>query len=263
MSVGPALVLAAQATERIRVGSFVYDNDFRHPALLAQEAATIDLLTDGRFDFGIGAGWLRSEYEAAGLAFDRGAVRLERLTESIQIIKGLLTGSPLTFEGKHYRIKDLTAAFKPVQQPFPPLVIGGGGPRLLGLAAREADIVSIMPRSKPDGSGLEDSDASAESFDAKIQLIREIAGDRFARLELNTLLQEVVLTDSRHQAAERIAANWAMTPDRLLESPLLLIGSADQMAEQLSARRARYGLSYISIFERHMSDFGAVMKRLL
>jgi len=212
MSAAPALVLAAQATERMRVGSFVYDNDFRHPGLLAQEAATIDLLTDGRFDFGIGAGWLRSEYDAAGLEFAPGKIRVERLEESVQVIKRLMAGTAVSYEGKHYRLKELTSGFQAVQQPHPPFIIGGGGPRLLSLAAREADIVSIMPRSKGDGGGLEDADASAESFDRKVALIRQAAGDRFDRLELNTLVQEVILTDDRSEAARKIAHDWEMRP---------------------------------------------------
>ena len=262
MSAAPALVLAADATDRLRVGSFVYDNDFRHPGLLAQEAATLDLLTDGRFDFGIGAGWLRSEYDAAGLTFDSGGVRVERLGESIQVIKSLMTGSPVSFAGKYYRVKEMTAGFKTIQQPHPPFVIGGGGPRLLALAAREADIVSIMPRSKRDGAGLEDADASAEAFDGKVDLIRQAAGDRFERLELNTLVQEVVVTDAPQDAAERLAPEWQMSADQLLQSPLVLIGSAGQLAELLISRRQRFGLSYISIFERHMAGFAAVMDRL-
>jgi len=262
MSIAPALVLAAQATERLRVGSFVYDNDFRHPGLLAQEAATIDLLTDGRFDFGIGAGWLRTEYEAAGLDFAPGKARVERLAEAIDVIKALLSGSPVSYQGKHYQLKELTAGFKTVQQPHPPFTIGGGGPRLLTLAAREADIVSIMPRSKGDGAGLEDADASAESFDRKLALVRHAAGERFERLELNTLIQEVIVTDDRRGAAQRIAGDWEMSLAELLESPLLLIGSPEQLAEQLSTRRERFGISYISIFERHMQGFIEVMELL-
>ena len=136
MAIGPALVLAAEATQRLRVGSFVYDNDFRHPALLAQEAATIDTLTDGRFDFGIGAGWLRTEYDAAGVPFDPGAVRVARLQEAIRIIKHLMTQTPLTHEGTAYRLTNLTGAFKPVQLPHPPFLIGGGGRRLLSWPQR-------------------------------------------------------------------------------------------------------------------------------
>ncbi len=176
-AIAPALVLAAEATSRLRVGSFVYDNDFRHPALLAQEVATIDLLTDGRFDFGIGAGWLKSEYDAAGIAFDPGSVRVERLAEAVQLLKQLLAGEPVTFSGRYYQAKELSAGFKTVQQPHPRLTIGGGGRRLLTLAAREADEVSLMPRSRADGSGLDTLDATEEAFALKLTWIKQAAAE--------------------------------------------------------------------------------------
>jgi probable F420-dependent oxidoreductase len=262
MAIAPALVLAAQATQRLRVGSFVYDNDFRHPAILAQEAATIDILTDGRFDFGIGAGWLKSEYDAAGIPFDGGKARVERLAEALTIIKQLWTELPVTFSGQHYRVRELTGSFKPVQQPHPPIVIGGGGPRLLGLAAREADIISIMPRSRADGGGLEDSDASAEAFDQKVAVIKDAAGDRFPALELNTLVQAVVITDDRRQAGEGMVKDWALPADRLLESPLLLIGQVDELVEMVHRRREQFGISYTTVFERDMAKLAPVIDRL-
>ncbi len=266
LAIGPALVLAAEVTEGLRVGSFVYNNDFRHPALLAQEAATIDVLTGGRFDLGIGAGWLRGEYEGAGIPFDAGSVRVARLGEAIRIIKELMTQTPITQVGVHYRLTNLTGCCKPAQQPHPPFLVGGGGPKLLALAAREADIISIMPRSKADGAGLEDADASAEAFDKKVALIREAAGDRFPRLRLNTLVQAVRLSDDREKVAAEVAAEmageWAMSPTQLLESPLLLIGTVDQMVDQVRARRDRFGLSYVTVFERDMTSFAGVLERL-
>ena len=263
MAIAPALVLAAQATSRMRVGSFVYDNDFRHPALLAQEAATIDILTDGRFDFGVGAGWMRSEYDAAGIKFDPGEVRVERLAEAVRIVKGLMSQASVTDDGRHYRLTNLVSGLVPVQKPHPPLLIGGGGAQLLSLAAREADIISIMPRSKADGAGLEDADATAESFDLKVALIREAAADRFPRLRLNTLVQAVVITANRRKAALELAPEWAMSPDQLLESPLLLIGTVDQVADQLLAHRERFWLSYFTVFERDMPGFAPVVQRLV
>src|SRR5438270_13429731 len=149
-AIAPALVLAAEATSRLRVGSFVYDNDFRHPALLAQEVATIDLLTDGRFDFGIGAGWLKSEYDAAGLRFDAGGTRVDRLAEAVPLIKQLLTGEPMALSGRHYPVKKLTAGFKTVQQPHPRLTIGRGGRRPLTLGGQHADDGRNTPLSPPD-----------------------------------------------------------------------------------------------------------------
>jgi probable F420-dependent oxidoreductase len=262
LALAPALVLAAEATKQLRVGSFVYDNDFRHPALLAQEAATVDMLTDGRFDLGIGAGWLRSEYDAAGLPFASGASRVERLAEALVIIKGLMTEAPLTHEGRHYQLTGLTGSFKPVQRPHPPIVIGGGGPTLLRLAAREADIVSIMPRSRADGSGLDDGDATAEAFERKLALVREAAGERFPRLELNTLVQAVVITEQPEEAVDRMRADWTMTPAQLRESPLLLIGSVAEIAAQLETRRERFGLSYLTVFERDMASLAPVIQEL-
>src|SRR5437868_10398738 len=261
-AIAPALVLAAEATSRLRVGSFVYDNDFRHPALLAQEVATIDLLTDGRFDFGIGAGWLKSEYDAAGLRFDAGGTRVDRLAEAVPLIKQLLTGEPVTFSGRHYQVKALTAGFKTVQQPHPRLTIGGGGRRLLALAAKEADVVSLMPRSRADGSGLDTADATEEAFAVKVAWIKEAAGDRFSTLELNTLVQAVTVTSDRDAAARTLSANWKQPADQLLVSPLVLIGSPEEISTTLERRREQLGISSITVFERDLEGFAQVIERI-
>ena len=201
MSVGPALVLAAEVTTRLRVGSFVFDNDFRHPAVLAQEAATVDVLTAGRFEFGIGAGWMREEYDKTGIPFVDGGARVDRMAEALTIIKGLFGDQAVTLKGKHYTVSGLEGTCKPIQQPHPPILIGGGGTRLLTIAAAQADIISIMPRSKRDGSALEDGDATAGAFDRKLEVIRDAAGSRFEELEFNTLVQEVIvrIRDARNQ----------------------------------------------------------------
>ena len=260
-ALAPALVLAAEATSRLRVGSLVYDNDFRHPALLAQEVASIDLLTDGRFEFGLGAGWLKSEYDAAGIPFDGGGTRVERMAEALHVVKGLFTATPLTYEGRYYRLTGLTGSAKPRQQPHPPILIGGGGRRLLTLAAKEADIISIMPRSKRDGSGLEDADAGPEAFTRKVAWIREAAGDRFATIELNTLVQTVVITDHPRAAAEPLAKEYEMDPEQVFETPLVLIGSVDQIAQTLEQRRERFGLSYVTVFEKDLENLAKVIGR--
>ena len=261
-AIAPALVLAAEATSKLRVASFVYDNDFRHPALLAQEVATIDLLTEGRFEFGIGAGWLKSEYDAAGLRFDPGGTRVERLTEAVQLIKRLLTGDPVTFTGRHYQVKALTAGFKTVQQPHPRLTIGGGGRRLLALAAKEADVVSLMPRSRADGSGLNTADATEQAFGVKVAWIKEAAGDRFSTLELNTLVQAVTVTSDRDAAARTLSANWKQPADQLLVSPLVLIGSVEEVASTLERRREQLGISSITVFEKDLDGFAQVIERI-
>jgi probable F420-dependent oxidoreductase len=261
-ALAPALVLAAEATSRLRVGSLVYDNDFRHPALLAQEIASIDLLTDGRFEFGLGAGWLKSEYDAAGLPFDDGGMRVERMAEALHLVKALLAATPVTYEGRHYRLTGLTGSAKPNQEPHPPVLIGGGGRQLLTLAAKEADIISIMPRSRRDGSGLEDADARPDAFTRKVAWIRDTAGDRFSAIELNTLVQIVVITDHPRAAAAPLAKEYEMDIDQVFETPLVLIGSVDQIAETLQQRRERYGISYITVFEKDLENLGKLINRL-
>jgi len=262
LALAPALVLVAEATSRLRVGSLVYDNDFRHPALLAQEVASIDLLTDGRFEFGLGAGWLKSEYDAAGIPFDEGGRRVERMAEGLHLIKALFAGTPLTFTGRFYRLTELIGSPKPKQQPHPPIVIGGGGRRLLTMAAKEADVISIMPRSRRDGAGLEDADASAEAFDRKVAWIREGAGNRFSRIELNTLVQSVIISDHPLDAAKPLATEYGVEAEQVLETPLVLIGSVDQVAETLEQRRQRFGLSYITVFEKDLDSLAKVIARL-
>ncbi len=261
-ALAPALVLAAEATDRLRVGSLVYDNDFRHPALLAQEVASIDALTDGRFEFGLGAGWLKSEYDAAGLPFDEGRTRVERMTEALFVVKALFSATPVSYEGRFYRLTGLTGSAKPKQEPHPPVLIGGGGRRLLTLAAKEADIVSVMPRSRRDGSGLEDADASPEAFARKVGWIRDAAGDRFSAIELNTLVQTVVIRDHPRDAAAPLAKEYGMGVDEVFETPLVLIGSVDQIADALEQRRERFGLSYVTVFEKDLENLGKVINRL-
>jgi probable F420-dependent oxidoreductase len=262
MAPASALVLAAEATTRLRVGTLVYNNDFRHPAVLAQEVATIDLLTAGRFDLGIGAGWLKSEYDAAGIAFEPGGVRVERLAESLGILKQLFRGSPVTSQGQHYRMSASFSTFSTVQQPHPPIVIGGGGRKLLTLAAREADIVSIMPRSRPDGSGLDETDGGADAFIRKVAVVREAAGERFSQLELNTLVQAVIIGADQRQAVAALSKEYGMSIEAALESPLVLAGTVEQIAESLVRRRHRFGLSYLTFFERDMESAAMVIDHL-
>jgi len=188
----PALVAAADATSTLRVGSLVFDNDFRHPALLAKEAATLDVLSGGRLELGIGAGWMKPEYDQAGIPFDRASERIGRMEEGVQIIKGLFADGPVDFAGHYYTITGLEGFPKPVQRPHPPLHIGGGGQRLLSLAAREADIVGFLPRARRDGMGQDVTDATPEALEQKIAWVREAAGARFDELELGVLVAQVI-----------------------------------------------------------------------
>jgi probable F420-dependent oxidoreductase len=261
----PALAAAAAATTRLRGGTAVLNNDFRPPALLAREAATLDLLSDGRLELGLGAGHMRSEYEQAGLAFDPGATRVERLGEAVVILKRLLEGESVTFAGRHYRVTGHSIHPRPVQRPRPPVFIGGNAPRLLALAAREADIVGLTGIAFRHGGKEPDvSDFRAAVVDERVRLVRETAADRFDRLELTALVQRVVVTDDRRKAAEELATGrWArLTPDEILASPFALVGTADQMVDDLRARRERWGISYVMTHEPFMDALAPVVARL-
>ncbi len=260
-AIAPGLVLAAEAAPTLQVGSFVYDNDFRNPVVLAQEVATIDRLTGGRFEFGLGAGWQLRDYEQTGFTFDPGPVRVARMQEALQLIVPLLTEKAVTFHGTYYHVQD-AEGYSCLQRPHPPVLIGGGGRRLLSFAAKHADIISILPRSRPDGQGFDVRDAGATAFDEKLGWIREAAGARLAQLELNVLLQAVMQTEDRTAVAEMLAAQFQAPVAELLESPLILVGTVDQMAADLEARRSRFGISYVTVFDRDMEAMAPVIQRL-
>ncbi len=260
----PALAAAAAATKHLRVGTAVLNNDFRHPVLLAREAATLDVLSDGRLELGLGAGHMQSEYEQVGLAFDPGATRVERLEEAVVIVKRLLEGEPVTSGGRHYRVTGHTIHPRPIQRPRPPVFIGGNAPRLLTVAAREADIVGLTGITFRRGGKEPDvSDFRASVVDERVRLVRETAGDR--SLELNALVQRVIVTDDRRKAAEELAVGrWAqLTPEEILESPYVLVGTEDRIVEDLQARRERWGISYVTTHELFMDALAPIVARLV
>jgi probable F420-dependent oxidoreductase len=262
----PALVAAADATSTLRVGSLVFDNDFRHPVMLAKEAATLDVLSQGRLELGMGAGWMKGEYERAGIPFERAGVRIARLAESVQIVKGLCGDDPVHFTGQYYTVDGQQGFPRPVQRPHPPIHIGGGGQSLLSLAAREADIVGFLPRARPDGQGQDLADATPEALDEKIGWVRAAAGARFDDLELGILVAQVFTTQEREQAAQFIAgtlaAGYDVSIETILQAPYVLIGSIDQICDDLQARRQRYGISYINVFENSLEALAPVIERL-
>lgn len=258
----PALTAAAVATTRLRVGSLVFSNDFRHPVVLAKEAATLDVLSGGRFELGLGSGWLREEYDQAGIPFDAPGTRIERLAESVAIVKGLLAGERVTFTGRHYAIVGLPGRPRPVQRPHPPILIGGGGQRTLSLAAREASIVGLVPRARRDGGGLDRADFGEAALRQKVEWVRAAGGDRFEALELHALIQAVVVSD-RRTAAEQLASRFSVPPELLLESPYVLAGTVDEICETVRQRRERYGISYLSVFDRDLEAFAPVVARLV
>src|SRR5271166_6908380 len=245
----PALVAAADATESLRVGALVFDNDYRHPLVLAKEMATLDLLSGGRLELSLGAGWMRTDYEESGIAYDPPAVRVDRFAEAVMVIRGLLeSDGPYSFSGRHYTITAHTPSPRPVQRPRPPLIIGGGGRRVLSIAGREADIVSINVNLKEGTGGPEVApNASPDATRQKIAWVREAAGDRFDDLELNCLIGLVIVTDDRQSMFESLAPAFGIDPTDAPHIPLALVGTLDQMKEELRWRREEYGLSYFSV----------------
>ena len=252
----PAIVAAAAATTRLRVGTLVLNNDFRHPVLLAREAALVDLLSDGRLQLGLGAGYMKSEYEQAGVPFDRGGVRVARLAEAVTILKGLLRGDTVTFTGHHYRVTGHAIHPRPRQQPHPR--------HILTLAACEADIVALTGVTfSRGGAGRDFSGFTAEGTDERLRWIREVASERLERLELNALVQRVIVTGDRAKAADELARQWApLTAADIFESPFVLLGTVDEIAEVLRRRRERWGISYYVVMEPAMDALAPVVARL-
>ena len=244
----PALAAAAMATSTIRLGTLVLANDYRHPVVAAKDAATLDVLSEGRLELGVGAGWMTSDYETSGIPLDPPGVRLERLAEGLAVIRGLFADGPFSFEGDHYRIDGLDGFPKPVQRPGPPIVLGGGGPRMLRLAARQADIVGINVNL---AAGVIDEragpNATEEATQAKIDLVREAAGDRFDQIELQVRVHAVVVTDDRKGMAELLAPALGVSPEQALASPHAVAGTPEQIVEDLQARRERWGISYLGV----------------
>jgi probable F420-dependent oxidoreductase len=257
-----ALMAAADATTDLRVGVLVLSNDYRHPAVLAKEAATLDILSEGRFELGLGAGWMTTDYERAGIPMDPAGVRIARLEEAVQVVRGLLSAGPCTFAGEHYRIDGLAGSPLPLQQPLP-LLIGGGGRKVLELAGRHADIVGLNPK-LPGGviDAAAGPDATAAATERKIGWIREAAGPRFADIELHTRIHLAAVTDDRAGVAEALAASFGLTVEEALETPHALCGTVDQIADDLLARRERFGISSIGLSLDAMEAFAPVVAAL-
>jgi len=260
-----ALMAAADATTTLRIGSLVLDNDYRHPVILAKEAATLDALSGGRFELGLGAGWARDEYEQAGMRFDPPAVRVSRLEESLRVIKGLFGPEPLTFSGTYYSIEQLNGYPKPIQRPHPPILIGASGKRMLAIAAREANIIGLLNGNYSTGVEIDDPlKRSPEAMAEKIAWIQQSAGQRFDEIELSMIIAPI-LTSDRRQGAEQCAREYGwenISPEDVLEMPSIFIGSADEIAGQMHERRERYGVSYYIVSDAIMEAFAPLVARL-
>jgi probable F420-dependent oxidoreductase len=263
----PAMATIAAATDRLRIGTFVLNNDLRHPAVLAQDLASLDVLSGGRLEIGIGAGWNAPEYHAIGLPFDAVGTRVARLEEAIAVMKGSFGPGAFSFDGVHYAITALDGRPKPAQRPHPPFFIGGGGRRLLSLAGREGDIVGLAPRLLPGVRG-DPGSITIAATEEKIAWVREAAGQRFDQIELNIYpsMSRIVVTDHARRAASRLAARLAertgveLSPDELLDSPHIFIGSVDQLVEKFRGLRERLGIS--SIMVGTLEELPGVVERL-
>ena len=258
-----AMASAAMVSTTMRVGALVFDCDFRHPAVLARELATIDQLSEGRLEVGLGAGWKRLDYDRSGIAMDRPGLRVDRMIEHTAVLKGLFAPGPFTFEGTHYRITDLDGTPAPFRAGGPPILIGGGAERVLGFAGATADIVGLNASIH---SGEIDADAArdgaADRIDQKLAWLRAGAGDRFDDLEINAWLAAVEVTDDPDGVNALLAEVFGVAPEDIPASPLALVGTIAGMADRLHERRERWGYSYTVVPGDKARDLAPLVAQL-
>ncbi|MEV6338221.1 TIGR03621 family F420-dependent LLM class oxidoreductase [Nocardia vinacea] len=260
------LTVAVEATTTLKVGTLVIDNDFRHPLVLAREIAALDLLSEGRVELGIGAGWMTADYEQAGLTMAPPGVRIARLGEAVEILHGLWSEDSFSFTGSHYQLREAVCTPRPHTPGGPPLIIGGGGRRVLTLAAQHADIIGVAARLSSGVVGAETAaTAVRHHYLERLEWIRDAAGPRFADLELQVLVNLVYVGPDRESFAESIAPLVGLSPEDILDAPVTLAGTVDEICDQLEERRKMYGLSYIVIQDSDqsaMQAFAPVVERL-
>ena len=268
-AITPALMAAADATTTLRIGSLTYGNDYHHPVVLAKEAATIDVLSGGRFEFGLGAGWMTADYDEIGIPLDRPGIRIARLAEALDVITGLWADDPCTVEGEHYTVRGLDGFPKPVSshgtpaRPGPPILIGGGGRKILTLAAQRADIIGLNIALA--AGRIDEAAGPSATHDAtvdKIGWIREAAGDRFDQIELQVRVHLAAVTDDRRGLAEAVGPSLGLNADEAMASPHALDGSVEEIVEQCLDRRERYGISYIGFGLDALDAMAPVVERL-
>ncbi|HMK99427.1 MAG TPA: TIGR03621 family F420-dependent LLM class oxidoreductase [Acidimicrobiales bacterium] len=257
-----ALAAAAEATSTLRVGTLVLGNDYRHPLLVAKEAATLDLLSEGRLELGIGAGWMTTDYEESGMVLDAPGVRVERLAEAIGVMKMLWAGGG-DFHGAHYQLKGAHGGPAPWRRPHPLLVVGGGSRKVLTVAGREADIVGLNPRLTEGHVGPQSiASLAPDLYDERLGWVREGARERFDAIEIQSLTFLVRVVADGGRVLEETAQMFGMTPEVAADVPIALIGSVDQIADSLESRRRRWGMSYWVVHDNDVDDFAPVVARL-
>jgi probable F420-dependent oxidoreductase len=266
-----AMTAAACATETLRVGCLVFANDYRHPLVLAKELSTLDRLSGGRVEIGLGAGWMASDYLQAGMSFDAPRDRVSRLEEAVRVMKAFFAGGPVDFAGDYYTVSEHEMYPPSVQQPRPPILLVAGGPRMTRFAAAEADIIAINPATKSNEAWAEQNlaDASADAVDRKLETIRTAAGDRYDDIELQIVVPFMVPTDDREATARAIADSLPsddptldLSAETVLESPYVLIGTEDQICDTLVERRKRWGLSYFVFNDDSIDTVAPIVARL-
>jgi len=258
-----ALATAAAVTDALRVGTLVFANDFRHPAVLAKETATLDLLSDGRLEVGMGAGWMTEDYSWTGIPQDRAGVRIDRMIEAIEVLRGLWSNEAFSFSGSHYTISEMNGLPKPVQSGGPPIIVGGGAQRVLSTAARMADIVGINPNVGEGKVGPEAiASMSAAATDDKLGWVRDAAGDRFDDIEISILKFVTIVTDDRETVAAKVGGAMGMDGPTLLASPHAIVGSAEEIVEHLIEQRERWHGSYVTVRSDAFESFAPVVAAL-
>lgn len=267
----PALMSAAAVTKTVKLATYVLNQDWRPPAILAQEAASVQLLTGGRLELGIGAGWAQREYRQVGIAYDSAAVRVSRFEEYLEVVRGALhANAPFSFSGKFFTV-DNFVALNPRVAP-PPLLMGGGSPRILAIGGRLADIISVSTRASADGR-VDMSNIKLAAVEDKVRYVRDAAGERFPDIELNMTVRELRLTDDRARVARDLLSQWSKTPERyasldelteddVLDSPHMAIGTVEQIVEQFEVARERWGFNYLEVSSTDAESVAPVLKQL-
>ena len=261
----PALHSVLENTSTLRASALVFDNDYKHPAVLAKELATMDVLSEGRVEIGLGAGWMISDYEQVGMQYDRAGVRIDRFVEGLAVIKGVMAEGPFSFSGEHYTITDYDGLPLPIQRPHPPVLIGGGGKRVLSIAAREADIVGVNATLHAGVIGPEAiATMTAEAVTDKVAIVASAAAEagRVDDIEMNIRTFMVSVTDDRAGQIAGIAALIGSDESLVEESPFALVGSPDKIVDDLLARREQFGFSYVIVGPDEIDSFAPVVAEL-
>ena len=255
------LTVAAEATTSLKVGALVFDNDYRHPLVLARDMATLDVFSEGRVEFGLGAGWRTTDYQQSGITLDTPGVRIDRMAESLEIFRRLWTDEKVSYAGTHYQLTAASCHPKPFTPGGPPVIVGGGGKRVLGIAAKFASIIGVNPELTSGEAGVEAAQTGvAARYLQRIEWIKEAAGDRFDDIELQVLCRIEKIHPDRHSFAKDLAPFFGLSPEEALQMPIVLVGTVDQICADLIERRETYGFSYIVVHD--MDGFAPIVERL-